>query len=160
MIVIVVVLTLGSHGVVNHVDRRYLTFCHHHGPPSFKEDRKVGEAHLRLLQPSVPPHESDPLQHLGMRREGEKWDTKIPNQSHLPTLSLISYSIPRFVLLNSTPSHSFYSQFIQPSSFTSISLHLHTISLGTEEDRLHEVALIVGGGDGKKSGTYGPPDLQ
>jgi len=47
-VIIVVVVTLGSHGVVNQMDRRYLTFCHRHGPPSFKEDREVGEDHLRL----------------------------------------------------------------------------------------------------------------
>jgi len=29
-----------SHGVVNQVDRRYLTFCHRYVPPSFKEDRE------------------------------------------------------------------------------------------------------------------------
>jgi len=46
--VIVVVLTLGSHGVVNQVERTHLTFCHCHSPPSFKEDRKVGEDRLRL----------------------------------------------------------------------------------------------------------------
>jgi len=34
--VVVVVLTLGSHGVVNQVDRRYLTFCYCHSSPSFK----------------------------------------------------------------------------------------------------------------------------
>jgi len=34
-----VVLTLGSYGVM---DRRYLTFCHRHCSPSFKEDREVG----------------------------------------------------------------------------------------------------------------------
>jgi len=47
-VVVVVVLTPGSHGVVNQVDRRYLTFCHCHGPPSFKEDREVGEDRLGL----------------------------------------------------------------------------------------------------------------
>jgi len=46
--VVVVVLALGSHGVVNQVDRRYLTFCHRYVPPSFKEDREVGEDRLRL----------------------------------------------------------------------------------------------------------------
>jgi len=46
---VVVVLTLGSHDVVNQVDRKYLAFCHRHGPPSFKEDREVGEDRLRLL---------------------------------------------------------------------------------------------------------------
>jgi len=46
---VVVVLGLGSHGVVNQVDGRYLTFCHCHGPPSFKEDREVGEDYMRLL---------------------------------------------------------------------------------------------------------------
>jgi len=45
---VVVVLTLGSHGVGNQVDCRYLTFYHCHGPPSFKEDREVGEDRLRL----------------------------------------------------------------------------------------------------------------
>jgi len=45
---VVVVLALGSHGVVNQVDRRYLTFCHCHGLPSFKEDMEVGEDRLRL----------------------------------------------------------------------------------------------------------------
>jgi len=46
--VVVVALALGSHGVVNQMDRRYLTFCHRHSPPSFKEDREVGEDRLRL----------------------------------------------------------------------------------------------------------------
>jgi len=45
-VVVVVVLTLSSYGVV---DRRYLTFCHCHDPPSFKEDREVGEDCLQLL---------------------------------------------------------------------------------------------------------------
>jgi len=44
--VVVVVLALGSHGVV---DRRYVTFCHCRSPPSFKEDREVGEDCLQLL---------------------------------------------------------------------------------------------------------------
>jgi len=44
---VVVVLALGLHDVVNQVDRRYLTFCHRHGLPSFKEDREVGEDRLR-----------------------------------------------------------------------------------------------------------------
>jgi len=43
---VVVVLALGSHGFVNQVDRWHLTFCHRHGPPSFKEDREVGEDRL------------------------------------------------------------------------------------------------------------------
>jgi len=47
-VVVVVVLVLGSHGVVNQVDRRYLTFCHRHSPPSFKDDGEVGEDRLRL----------------------------------------------------------------------------------------------------------------
>jgi len=46
--VVVVVLTLGSHGVVNQVDRRYLAFCYRHDPPYFKEDWEVGEDRLRL----------------------------------------------------------------------------------------------------------------
>jgi len=61
--VVVVVLTLGSHGVVNQVDCRYLTFCHRHSPQYFKEDREVGEDRLRLSLPSVPPHKGDLLQH-------------------------------------------------------------------------------------------------
>jgi len=40
---VVVVLTLGSHDAVNQVDHRYLAYCHCHGPPSFKENREVGE---------------------------------------------------------------------------------------------------------------------
>jgi len=62
--VAVVVLALGSHGVMNQVDHWYLTFCHPHGAPSFKEDREVDEDRLQLFYPSVPPHEGDPLQHL------------------------------------------------------------------------------------------------
>jgi len=46
VVVVAVVLTLGSHDVVNQVDRRYLTFCHRHSSPSFKEDREVGEDRL------------------------------------------------------------------------------------------------------------------
>jgi len=48
VVIFVVVLALGSHGVMNQVDHRYLTFCHRYVPPSIKEDREVGEDRLRL----------------------------------------------------------------------------------------------------------------
>jgi len=47
-IVIVVVLTLGSHGIVNQMDRRYLTFCHPYSSPSIKEDREIDEDRLQF----------------------------------------------------------------------------------------------------------------